>query len=68
MRLIPNSATLCYYNAHLCYHILAGNTLHGKNKYGGPGSANSVNISLKCEVHSTLILPVKYLLTKLEES
>ena len=60
-RLIPNRATLCY-------HILAGKTLHGKNKYGGPGSAKSVNISLKFEVHSTLTLPVKCPLTKLGES
>ena len=42
--------------------------LHEKSKYGGEGSANSVNISLKCEVNSTLILPVKCPLTKLEES
>ena len=55
-----------------CYgdieHILAGKTLHGENKYGGPGSAKSVNISLKFEVNCTLILPAKCPLTKLEES
>ena len=76
VRLIPNSAIMCYHSANLClvisanfcYHILAGKTLHGKNKYGGQGSANSANISLKFEVNSTLILPVKCSLTKLEES
>ena len=41
---------------------------HGKNKYGGQGSGNLANVSLKFEVNSTLILPVKCSLTKLEES
>ena len=40
----------------------------GKNIAVCQGSANSVNISLKFEVNSTLILPVKCPLTKLEES
>ena len=75
VRLIPNSAILCYHSANmyhhsanLCYHILAGKNLHGKNKYGGQGSANSGNISLKFEVNSTLILPVKSPLNEPKES
>ena len=42
--------------------------LHGKNKYGGQHLANSGNISLRFEVNSTVTLPVKCPLTKLEES
>ena len=42
--------------------------IQGKNIYGGRGSANLGNISLKFEVNSTLILPVKCPLTKLEDS
>ena len=30
VRLNTNSAILCYHSAHLCYHILAGKSLHEK--------------------------------------
>ena len=63
VRLIPNSAILS-----MCYHIWREKTLHGKNKYGSQGSANSGNISLKFEVNSTLILPVKSPLNEPKES
>ena len=81
VRLIRNSANFCYHSANFCYQckfVLSvqisvitfwrEKTFTRKNKYGGQGSTNSVNISLKCEVNSTLILPVKCPLTKLEES
>ena len=42
--------------------------LHGKNKYDGQVPANPANISLKFEMNSTLILPVKCPLTKLDKS
>ena len=70
LRLIPNSA-------NFCYHIFCwwksggrgGGTFTAKpNMHGGEGSANSGNISLKFEVNSTLIFPVKYPLNALEES
>ena len=70
VQLISNSAInpkQCNFVLSQCKFVLSGD-LHGKNKYGGQGSANSDNTSLKFEVNSTLILPVKYLLTKLEES
>ena len=61
-----------YINSKQCKFVLSHfggeKNLHGKNKYGGQGLANSGNISLKFEVNSTLLLPVKFPLTKPEES
>ena len=64
------SVQICVISAILsmCYHIWREKTLHGKNKYGSQGSANSGNVSLKFEVNSTLIFTVKCPSTKLEES
>ena len=70
VRSILDSAILYYHSADLCYHIQARRKPSpcGKNIAACQGSANSVNISLKFEVNSTLILPVKCPLTKLEQS
>ena len=65
MQIYVTSTNFCYHSVN---HILLGKNFHGKNKYGGQGSGNLANVSLKFEVNSTLILPVKCSLTKLEES
>ena len=77
--LIPNSAISCYHSANVCYQCkfllsqckfvlshFAGKKPLRKKRILRQGSPNSGNISSKFEVNSTLILPVKCPLTKLE--
>ena len=71
VRLIPFVLLQCKFVLSVQIYVITfwwGENIHGKNKYGGQGSANLGNISLKFEMNSTLILPVKCPLTKLEES